>query len=210
MSSKRTMAHLLLIIIALALLIPGVTQPMLSLSANADKAQFAKTTIELMTADQDVRGILGSISALMGLDQLQGQVEIFHKSRSIWGTVEDLMSSGNVVVGLLIALFSIIVPTLKLLSQAALLVIKQGEISTALYGFIGAISKWSMVDVFVVAIIVSYMAGNASGQMGDLIIMHAELALGFWLFCGYCLFAIVSSHLLSRASGQARPSAHSQ
>ncbi|MGI2259673.1 paraquat-inducible protein A [Shewanella sp. GXUN23E] len=200
MSAKHKLAHLLLIIIALALLIPGVSQPMLSLTADADKAQFAKTTIDLMTSDKEVRGLLGSISAFMGFDQMQGQVQIFHKSRSILGTVEDLLHSGNLLVGLLIATFSVMVPTLKLLSQAALLFVKPGEISSALHGLIRAISKWSMVDVFVVAIIVSYLAGNASGQMGDLIIMNAQLQSGFWFFTGYCLFAILSSQLTKSAT----------
>ncbi|MCF1427590.1 MAG: paraquat-inducible protein A [Shewanella sp.] len=195
MPAKYKLAHLLLIIVALALLIPGVCQPMLSLSANADKAQFAKTTIDLMTSDKQVRGLLGSVSAFMGFDQMQGQLQIFHKNRSILGTVEDLMRSGNLLVGLLIATFSMMVPTLKLLSQAALLFIKPGEISSALMALIRAISKWSMVDVFVVAITVSYLAGNASGQMGDLIIMTAQLETGFWFFTGYCLFAILSSQL---------------
>ncbi|MCL1039604.1 paraquat-inducible protein A [Shewanella corallii] len=199
MSAKRKLAHLLLILIALALLIPGVTQPMLSLTADADKAQFAKTTIDMVTQDNDVRGLLASVSAFMGFNDLQGHVEIFHKTRSIMGTVEDLMRGGNLLVGLLIATFSVIIPTLKLLSQAALLYIKPGEISAALYGFIRAVSKWSMVDVFVVAIIVSYMAGSASGQMGDLIIMNAQLEMGFWLFTGYCLFAIASNQLMPKS-----------
>ncbi len=198
MSAKRKLAHLLLILIALALLIPGVTQPMLSLTADADKAQFAKTTIDMVTQDNDVRGLLASVSAFMGFNDLQGHVEIFHKTRSIMGTVEDLMRGGNLLVGLLIATFSVIIPTLKLLSQAALLYIKPGEISAALYSFIRAVSKWSMVDVFVVAIIVSYMAGSASGQMGDLIIMNAQLEMGFWLFTGYCLFAIASNQLMPK------------
>lgn len=197
MTSTRKWPQLLLILIALALLIPGLSLPMLSLDGQADKSQFAQTTIELMTDDSDVRGILGSMSAFLGFNQLEGQVEIYQKSRSIIGTITDLFDSGNLLVGILIGTFSVVIPTLKLLSQAALLFVS-GTLARGLKGFIDAIGKWSMADVFVVAIIVSYLAGNAKGQMGELIIMNAQFEPGFWYFSGYCLFAIASNVLMSR------------
>jgi uncharacterized paraquat-inducible protein A len=58
------------------------------------------------------------------------------------------------------------------------------------------LSKWSMVDVFVIALIVTYLAGNAHGQSGELLVMHAEFGEGFWYFSAYCLFAIIASGLI--------------
>jgi hypothetical protein len=50
-----------------------------------------------------------------------------------------------------------------------------------------------MADVFVMALIVAYLAGSASGQMGDLLTMDARLEEGFWFFLAYCLFSVASS-----------------
>lgn len=197
MSKRSKWLQLLVILIALALLIPGLSLPMLSLDGHADKSQFAQTSIELMTQDSETRGLLGSVSAFLGFNQLEGQVEIYSKHRSILGTVQDLIQSGNLLVGLLIVTFSVIIPTLKLLAQAVLL-FTQGSTAIILTRVIDAIGKWSMADVFVVAIIVSYLAGNAKDQMGELIVMHAQLEIGFWFFTGYCLFAIASNLLMSR------------
>lgn len=197
MSKRSKWLQLLVILIALALLIPGLSLPMLSLVGHADKSQFAQTTIELITQDSETRGLLGSVSAFLGFNQLEGQVEIYRKHRSILGTVQDLMQSANLLVGLLIVTFSVIIPTLKLLAQAVL-IFTQGSTAIILTRVIDAIGKWSMADVFVVAIIVSYLAGNAKDQMGELIVMHAQLEIGFWFFTGYCLFAIASNLLMSR------------
>ncbi len=197
MPQRSKWPQLLVIIIALALLIPGLSLPMLSLDGQADKSKFAKTSIELMTEDSEVRGLLGSVSAFLGFNELEGQVEIYRKQRSILGTVEDLMQSGNLLVGILIATFSVIIPTLKLLAQA-ILVFAEGNAAARLTRLIDAIGKWSMADVFVVAIIVSYLAGNAKDQMGELFIMHAQLEIGFWFFTGYCLFAIASNMMMSK------------
>ncbi|ABO25358.1 paraquat-inducible protein A [Shewanella loihica] len=197
MSQRSKWPQLLVILIALALLIPGLSLPMLSLDGQADKSKFAQTSIELMTEDGEMRGLLGSVSAFLGFNELEGQVEIYRKHRSILGTVQDLMQSGNLLVGIMIATFSVIIPTLKLLAQAVL-VFARGSTATLLTRLIDAIGKWSMADVFVVAIIVSYLAGNAEDQMGELIIMHAQLEIGFWFFTGYCLFAIASNIMMSK------------
>jgi hypothetical protein len=51
----------------------------------------------------------------------------------------------------------------------------------------------------VMALIVAYLAGRASGQMGDLLTMRSELEVGFYYFLAYCLFSIAST-LLFRAT----------
>jgi hypothetical protein len=52
--------------------------------------------------------------------------------------------------------------------------------------------------VFVMAMLVAFMAGRASGHMGELLVMNARLEVGFWYFLAYCLFAIGAGALLSR------------
>ena len=53
-----------------------------------------------------------------------------------------------------------------------------------------------MADVFVMGLLVAYMAGSASGQMGDLLTMHAALEPGFYYFLAYCLFSIAAGMVM--------------
>ena len=70
------------------------------------------------------------------------------------------------------------------------------RIKQQLNSMIGAIGKWSMADVFVVAIIVTYMAGNASAGMGDMLKTQSQFEIGFYYFLGYCIFSIASQMMI--------------
>lgn len=195
------------IIIALCLLWPGVTQPVLTLSGSIEKSELAELGIDLLAGEDptsQARQILTSLSIFMGLDQLQGQVQAYQSTRSIWGTARELAVTDNLFVAALIVLFSVIIPTTKLLLQALALLINRPR----LLWLNSVLSKWSMADVFVMALLVSYMAGSASGKMGDLLIMQAQLEPGFYYFLGYCLFSIIAGGLAVKRvnNGTAQPS----
>ena len=197
----RLLLPIATILIALALLVPGVTQPVLTLEGKIDKSKLAKTGIEMLAdeGDRNTRRMLTMASSMFGLDKLEGEVSAYKKTRSIWGTVNELASNKNYLVALLVAFFSIVIPTLKLLMQLVYCLIPMNKFKHKLGQVIQGLSKWSMVDVFVIALIVAYLAGNADGQMGELINMHAEFGTGFWYFTGYCLFAIAASSLIEIA-----------
>jgi hypothetical protein len=52
------------------------------------------------------------------------------------------------------------------------------------------------------ALLIAFMAGRASEQVGDLLTMDAQLESGFYYFLAYCLFSIAASIVLSRAAGE--------
>jgi len=54
-----------------------------------------------------------------------------------------------------------------------------------------------MADVLVIAIIVAFMAANAS-NMGGLLDMDARFEPGFYFFLGYCTFSILSMQVITR------------
>tara|TARA_R100000306_G_C4327702_1_gene118564 strand:- start:120 stop:734 length:615 start_codon:yes stop_codon:yes gene_type:complete len=191
----RVFFPIVMIIVALALLIPGLTRPVLTLEGKIDKSKLAKTGIEMIAdeGDRNTRSVLMMASSMLGLDKLEGEIDAYKKTRSIWGTVNELANNKNYLVAALVAVFSIVIPTLKLLMQLLYCFLPMNRFKHLLGQLIQGLSKWSMVDVFVIALIVSYLAGNADGQMGELIKMHAELGDGFWYFTGYCLFAIAAS-----------------
>lgn len=189
--------------LSIALLIPGVTQPILSISGTIDKSELTKVGIDEISkslGDNSPSGntkvMLSLFSGMLGFNELEGELEVFQKTRSIWGTTVELFESGNAVVAGLVMLFSIIFPTLKL----SLMLIQQLPIKESIRldinRFTSAISKWSMADVFVVALIVTYMAGNASAGMGQLLKTSANFEAGFYYFSAYCLFSIFSSYLV--------------
>ena len=199
MSLKRKLLTLLLLAISLGLLYPGVTQPVLTLSGTVEKARIAELGIEMIAgedADPQTRQMLGAISSFLGFDRIEGQLEAYRNTRSIWGTVEELARGGNLLVALLIVFFSLVIPVCKLLLQAISLFISNAELRGPLLWLNGALSKWSMSDVFVMGLLVAYMAGSASGQMGDMLTMYASLESGFYYFLAYCLFAIAAGSLL--------------
>ena len=195
MSLQRRLLGLALIAVALGLLYPGVTQPVLTLTGTLEKSRIAELGVQMIAgegADAQTRQMLAAISSFLGLDQIQGQLPAYHNTRSIWGTVDELARTGNLPVALLIVLFSLVIPVFKLLLQALGLIVAPVELQRALFACNAALSKWSMADVFVMGLLIAYMAGSASGQMGDMLTMHAHLEPGFYWFLAYCVFSIAA------------------
>lgn len=196
MSPARRLLVLSLIAVSLALLYPGITQPVLTLSGTLEKSRVAALGIEVFAGeDQQAQQMLGMLSSFLGFDQIEGQIEAYRNTRSIWGAVSELAATGNLAVALLIVLFSVVIPVFKLVLQAFALVLPQASWRATLFALNAAMSKWSMADVFVMGLLVAYMAGSASGQMGDMLTMNAQLEVGFWFFLAYCLFSIVAGSL---------------
>ncbi len=203
MTVQRRLALLAVIAIALALLYPGITQPVLTLTGSIEKSEIAELGIDMMIgedADSQSRQMLMMFSSMLGLDRVEGQLQVYDSTRSILGTVSELAETGNLAVALLIVLFSVIIPVFKLGLQALALALPRPEWRAPLLQVNSALSKWSMADVFVMALLVAYMAGSASGQMGDLLLTDAQLEPGFWYFLAYCLFSIVAGSLVREPS----------
>jgi hypothetical protein len=208
MTAAKKLFTLAFICIALGLLYPGVTQPVLTLSGTIEKAELAELGIEMIVgddADLQARQVLTMFSSFLGLDQIEGKIRAYSSTRSMWGTVEELAKSGNVPVALLIVFFSLIIPVFKLLLQLASLFISAEANRKPVLWLNAVLSKWSMSDVFVMGLLVAFMAGRASDQVGDLLTMNASLEPGFYYFLAYCLFSIAASAMMqgkSQAHGQ--------
>lgn len=201
----KSLFSIAIILVSLALLIPGVTLPILSISGTIEKSELTQKGIELLaenvsegTGRDSARGMLNMFSSLLGLDTLEGEVEVFQKTRSIWSTINELQFSGNLAVAILVMLFSVIVPAVKLSLMLMMFLPLPVLWQQQMYRIIQAVGKWSMADVFVVALIITYMAGNASAGMGELLRTHAQFEPGFYYFSAYCLFSIMSSFMLKK------------
>ena len=202
-SAMKSLSPIFIIILSLALLIPGVTQPIMSISGTIDKSKLAEQGIAQVAQsfDEDsgrerARGMLGMVSGLLGLNNLKG--EVLQKTRSIWGTVTELYHSGNRLVAGLVMLFSVVVPALKLSFMLVQQCVSSIGLKLRINTVVNALAKWSMADVFVVALIITFMTGNASGGMGEMLKTQAQFENGFYFFTAYCILSILSGFLVRR------------
>ena len=183
-------------LVAIGLLIPGVTKPVLILNGTVDKAELVDLGMETLAENPDVPSFMFSVvEQLVQQLDIKGDLPAFAKTRSIFGTVEELYNAKQFLVAFLIALFSIFVPALKCLLMMISAAIKNkfGQISETITRLI---SKWSMADVFVVAVIVAYLAANSTSQTEELFTLTAQFGEGFYYFLGYCLLSILSMQLM--------------
>ena len=117
---------------------------------------------------------------------------IFEETRSIWQTVLSLRDAGYAEVGFMVVTFSIIIPVTK-----ALLIIWAWLSPTRWrWQLISVISKWSMADVFVVAILVAFFTAKATAEL------QSALHDGFYWFVAYCLLSIISGQFLAGYADQ--------
>ncbi|MFP3363424.1 paraquat-inducible protein A [Pseudoalteromonas sp. SIMBA_148] len=194
----RNWLSVISVVVALCLLFPGITKPVLTIEGNIDKSKLAQAGIEMLAEEGDgrTRSMLMMFSNMLGLDKLEGEISAYNKTQSILGTVQELSSNNNLFVAALVGLFSIVIPSLKLVLQLLYCCLPLNGLKQKLGLVICALSKWSMVDVFVIALIVTYLAGNAHGKSGELLVMNAQFGEGFWYFSAYCIFAIIASNLI--------------
>lgn len=196
----------LLLICAYGMLYPGLTQPMLSVSGTVEKTKLVDVGKQLIKESPNTPSLVNNMVDMVvdGLD-VSGSIEAFDKTRSIIGTAQELYTNGHLPVALLIVVFSVVVPLIKALLLLSLLAPLSAKARSAMIWTSNAISKWSMADVFVIAIFVAYLAANGLQESRGLVDFQASLGNGFWFFLGYCLVSILGTQVLSAALSQRAP-----
>lgn len=189
---------LLLLLVAYALLVPGLTEPMLSVSGTVDKAELVELGREIIQQSANLPGFVADLAdrVIEGLD-VEGSVTAFDKTQSIVGTARELHDNGDTLVAALIVLFSVIVPAFKALVLGLALCPLAPHRRRRLAAIADASGKWSMADVFVIAIFIAYLAAGGIRGSGGLVEFESSLGTGFWYFLGYCLVSVLGTQLLS-------------
>jgi paraquat-inducible protein A len=103
------------------------------------------------------------------------------------GSVIKLFESGDVTVALVVMLFSVIVPTLKVLSLFFISIFMESKFAHGIVKFFKLIGKWSMLDVFIVALFLVYLTANK----GD--ISRAKVEVGLYFFLAYVIVSMLMS-----------------
>jgi Paraquat-inducible protein A len=226
---------LLLLTLSIALLLPGLFLPVLTIRGVLTRegiAHVAPTMLERGLGDETVAALKSlmnpAIVALMQatgtdmkkaiLDKLGPQVtaslqksgedvEVYEQTRSIMGSVGRLYEVGSPVPATLILLFSVIVPVTKAALVAWAVFLSNEALRRRTLSFVVSIAKWSMADVFVVALFIAYLAAQAStastsgtNPAPPLLAFDARFGPGFYWFAAYCLFSLATQQYTHRSA----------
>jgi len=168
-------------LLALALFIPGIMLPMFSLTMD-------------VTAATDISNLSS---------------EIINKELSLINTITELYDDKRILVAGLILLFSIVIPVVKSFLISFSYFTKNHNLAKKLTQLVNLIGKWSMADVFVVAIFLAIMSTNhaETESMHQLAIFGFKLditmssstlsnvGVGFYYFTAYCIVSMIASQL---------------
>jgi hypothetical protein len=221
---------LVLLVVSLALLIPGLFAPVLTIRGVLTRDGIAQVAPEMLQRGLDddtlaalkammnptVVGLLDATggdlrqmivdkvtpSLTAALLKNMGDVEVFQQTRSIVGSVRRLYEVGSPVPATLILLFSVVVPFLKTALVGWAMFAAHETQRGRILAFVETIAKWSMADVFVVALFITYLAAMASQTTPaagpSLVAFKAEFGPGFYWFAAYCVFSLASQQLTAR------------
>lgn len=121
-----------------------------------------------------------------------GDIVLTFESKTIIGTIAHLYKDGNYPVAIAILLFSAIVPLLKTLSMIAVLLWKRFHMATRIVTFFKHLGKWSMLDVFVVSLLLVYLSAGSSENS------YSQIESGLYIFLVYVIFSIITSIVVER------------
>jgi paraquat-inducible protein A len=241
MKSSDRVIVIVLLACSLALLLPGLLAPVLTIRGVLTRegiAQVAPTMLERGLSDETVKALESMMNpAVLAFVQMTGgdirkiiieklapqisaslqknmaEVEVYEQTRSILGSVRRLYEVGSPVPATLILLFSVIVPLGKAALVAWSVLVRNATVRRRTLSFVETIAKWSMADVFVVALFIAYLAAQASATPTQgpqaapaLIAFSAHFGAGFYWFAAYCVFSLASQQITVRL---AKPSAAS-
>ena len=230
-ASSNRVVVLTLLVVSIALLLPGILLPVLTIRGVLTKdgvAHLAPVMLDKGLNDDTMAALktlmnpamVGMVQAMGGdlrkmlidklspeltrsLQQGVGDVQVYEQTRSIIGSVRQLYDVGSPVPATLILLFSVVVPMTKglLVAWAAFMTDATTRVRTL--RFVAAIAKWSMADVFAVALFIVYLAAQASQQppgegAPPLLAFTAEFGPGFYWFAAYCVFSLASQQYTAR------------
>jgi len=176
---------------SIILLFLGVTMPMIDIDARLNAFQMD----------------------LVGSQVAFDEQYLYYQSKSILDVTSTLIRGSGIdlkIVGVMILLFSVIVPFIKLLLSSIFLYSNKVRNSKIVKGIIYHLGKWSMADVFVVAMFMAYIGfyGIITAQLGEIgsnksgyaveTLNYSRLSPGALFFTTYCILSIITGILIKR------------
>ena len=196
MAGKQTLSRgavVVLMLFSIAMLVGGVLSPMLEVEVRVTKLDATLLGTPIEFRDQS----------------------LYYRSKTVLEVCQTLIEMGRpemMLVGVLVILFSVVFPALKMLALAACL-FRPALLRTSRIVKVLAfqLSKWSMADVMVLAIFMSFVAFNGvisssfeglrsvqNVQQVQIPTSASKILPGYYLFIGFCLSSIILSKKLER------------
>ena len=113
-----------------------------------------------------------------------GKVVFKYEAKGILLTIAELYQRLQWFVASLILLFSVVIPILKSIAMLIAINSLNPTLRTHILKVLEAIGKWSMADVFVVALLLTFLAMDSDGYT------HTQLGHGLYFFAAYCLLSL--------------------
>jgi len=222
MSPKiRYWTAMALSVLTLVLLYPGLTQNALTIRAVPDvpslgkivkdqilQAQIKPQDLGMLRRflnqdslgkmnDKELSDFLGNLASGFVTGKIEGAGDYFRdhppyeQKQTIVVTIRYLYQNGGYLAATLLFLFSVCVPFGKVLTYL-IAIHAPAKIRERLLGFINVIGKWSMADVFVVAIYTAYLGARSSVGVGQPIHFETTYGPGFYWFASYCIVSLAA------------------
>jgi hypothetical protein len=182
--------YILSILSAVILLVVGLTTTMIQIDARIASMDFH----------------------LLGQDVSFKNQVLFFQSKSIVDVVHILVQTGKIdsmLVGVLILVFSILFPLTKLLSTGIYILDKRKWAKNKIIHFFAFESgKWSMADVLVIAILMTFIGFNGivnstlsdlnmnNGTITSITTNNTSIQPGYIIFIGFVLYGFTLSTIL--------------
>jgi len=121
-----------------------------------------------------------------------GEVILSYESKSIVSTIMKLFKQHNYLIASIILLFSVSIPFLKAILILTYGLFQETGMMRRTARWIEKAGKWSMADVFIVAILVVFFSTNQD------IHTTMQIAPGLYFFVTYVLLSILGTMLITR------------
>ena len=122
---------------------------------------------------------------------LLGNTIFQYESKSIITGLEKIYSKGQYGIAAIILLFTVITPIIKTVLLLTISFQEKLHLSSKRINLLSSIGKWSMLDVFVVAIVVTYFSMKSTGQT------DANLQIGVYYFSIYVILSMICTYIVS-------------
>jgi uncharacterized membrane protein len=137
-------------------------------------------------------GLLAPVLTVVAHEEivLLGRVVLQYESKGIITTIHKLYLVKSYFLASLLLLFSVLLPVLKILFSMIALQLGHSRTRKASVLLIKVIGRWSMTDVFVVAVLLAFLTADTA-QLTD-----ATLGPGLYFFAGYGLLSIAAGQMM--------------
>lgn len=183
---------ILISIISLVLLFLGISLPLIDIDARIKLIEFNFIGEKIKFSNQ----------------------VLYFKSKSLIQVCKLMLSNSESIqtisTGMLLFFFSFILPVIKTIFSLFFIITKKVSNNNIINTIVFKSGKWSMADVMVVSILISYLgfSGIVSSQISNLETLsdgfnvitsnQSKLNVGFFFFTGYVLSGLIISNLITK------------